>query len=247
VRLKAHPAHLIAHRLETGNNRVARENGQATMKRWWRIFLAGMVFLAPAPAGRGQGVPYWRVYKVDDGMHQSACISVAVAPNGKIVTLHRNRSFAAELDGYSVTSFSLPEPAGEVSEGPGGQLWATVPTGLLRESKPGTWTVQAVPEIAAESNATTAFYPTRWGQALFLRPEGLMAFKADNREIHRPGGRARRRIMDHRRTRSGPDTETDRRHPARKHMERLSAPRIVVPAKPARAARGRGRRHYRSR
>lgn len=140
------------------------------------------MLLAPASAGRGQSVSDWRVYKVDDGMHQSACVSVSVAPNGKIVALHRNRSFVTELDGYSVTSLSLPEPAGEVSEGPGGQLWATVPTGLLRESKPGAWTVQPVPGIAAVSNATTSFYPTKWGQALFLRPDGLMAFKADNPE-----------------------------------------------------------------
>jgi signal transduction histidine kinase len=151
------------------------------MKLWWRIFLAGIVLLAPVPAGRGQSVPYWRAYKVDDGMHQSACISVSVAPNGKIVALHRNRSFAVELDGYSVTSVSLPDPANEVSEGPGGQLWAILATGLLRESKPGTWTMQPVPEFAAISNPIS-FHPTRWGQALFLHPEGLMAFRADNLE-----------------------------------------------------------------
>jgi signal transduction histidine kinase len=152
------------------------------MKLWWRIFLAGTVLLALARAGRGQSAANWRVYKVDDGMHQSACISVSVAPNGKIVALQRNRSFVTKLDGYNVTSISLTEPASEVSEGPGGQLWATVPTGLLWESKPGTWTMQPVPGIAAVSNATTSFCPTKWGQALFLGPAGLMAFKADNPE-----------------------------------------------------------------
>ena len=115
-------------------------------------------------------------------MHQSACISVSMAPNGKIVVLHRNRSFVTELDGYSVKSISLPEPADAVCAGPGNQLWATVTNGLLRQSTPGAWTAQPMPEIAAESNAPAPFRSTEWGRVLFLRPDGLMTFRLGSLE-----------------------------------------------------------------
>ena len=107
---------------------------------------------------------------------------MSVTPNGKIVALHRNRSFITELDGYSVKSISLPEPVGDVSEGSGGQLWGTVSNGLLEESKPGNWVVQPVPEIAAASNAVVPFHPIRWGQVIFLCADQLMEFRTDNPE-----------------------------------------------------------------
>ena len=152
------------------------------MKLRRRVFLAGTILLAAAQAGRGQNAGYWRVYKADEGMHQSACISVTVAPNGKVVALHRNRSFVTELDGYSVTSISLPEPAGDIAEGPSGQLWATVANGLLQEFKPGKWVVQPVPEIAAIANAAAPLNPTKWGQTVFLCADRLMEFQAVNPE-----------------------------------------------------------------
>jgi signal transduction histidine kinase len=152
------------------------------MKLWWRIFLAGTALLAPAQAGRGQSAAYWRVYKAEDGMHQSACITVSAAPNGKILALHRNRSFISELDGYSLKSISLPEPAGNVFAGPGNQLWATVSNGLLQEFKPGAWRLQPVPEIAAETNPVVSFYPARWGQVFFLCADRLMELRLDNPE-----------------------------------------------------------------
>jgi signal transduction histidine kinase/ligand-binding sensor domain-containing protein len=152
------------------------------MKLWRRIIFSGTALLALAQTGRGQSASYWRVYKVDDGMHQSACVSVSVAPNGTVVVLHRNRSFATELDGYSVKSISMPEPAGNVSEGPGGQLWATVQNGLLQEVKPGDWLAHPIPDIAAESNSAAAFYPAPRGHVLFLCDDRLMDFNVENPE-----------------------------------------------------------------
>ncbi len=152
------------------------------MKLWWRIVLAGIMLLAPARAGRGQGASYWRVYKVEDGMHQSACVSVSVAPNGKVLVLHLNRLFVTQLDGYTVKSISLPEPAGEVVEGAGGLLWAMVPTGLLQEAKPGDWVTRPLPEIASETNTPVPFYPAKWGQVTFLCADRLMEFRPDPQE-----------------------------------------------------------------
>ncbi|HTY88613.1 MAG TPA: ATP-binding protein [Candidatus Acidoferrum sp.] len=152
------------------------------MKFSWRMLLAGAMLLSAAQAGRSQSASYWRVYKVEDGLYQSGCASVSVAPNGKIVVLHLNRLFAGELDGYRVKSFGLPEPAGEISEGTGGQLWAMVPTGLLLEVRPTNWVARPVPEIAAGSNTVTPFFPVRWGQVVFLRPDELVEFRTETPE-----------------------------------------------------------------
>jgi signal transduction histidine kinase/ligand-binding sensor domain-containing protein len=152
------------------------------MKLSWRIFLSGTALLALAQAGRGQSVSYWRVYKVDDGLHQSACVAVSVAPNGKVLAKHPGGMSATELDGYTVTTVALPEPAEEVSESPGGQLWAIVRNGLQQKVKPDTWVAYAVPDIAAGFNILAPLYPTRQGHVLFLLDDRLMDFNVENPE-----------------------------------------------------------------
>jgi signal transduction histidine kinase/ligand-binding sensor domain-containing protein len=149
------------------------------MKRWQLILLAGTTLLASVQLNRGQSVSDWRVYTVDDGMHQSACVAVSVSPNGKVVALHRFRSFVTELDGYGVHSIALPTLADAISKGPSGQLWAAVQDGLLEESKPGVWEPRPVPEVAAGSNVILSLYPPRWGQVLYLCPDRLMELGAD--------------------------------------------------------------------
>ena len=152
------------------------------MKFWRRIFLLGTVLLAQAQAGLGQSASYWRVYKVDDGLYQSACIVVSVTPNGKVLAVHLNRTFVTELDGYSVTPVTLPEPAEGVSASPDGQIWATTRNGLLQEVKPDTWMAHPVPEIAVEFNIVAPLYPIRQGHILFLRDDQLMELNAENPE-----------------------------------------------------------------
>ena len=172
--------HLIAHRRPVDNRRDPKRTGK--MKFWWRIFLLGTALLAPAQAGLGQSASYWRVYKVDDGLHQSACVSVSVAPNGKVLAVHRNRTFVTELDGYSVSRLPCRNRPRQVSESPGGQLWATVQNGLLQEVKPDTWVTHPVPEIAAEFNILAPLHPARQGHVLFLRDDQLMDFNVENPE-----------------------------------------------------------------
>ncbi len=150
------------------------------MKFGRRIFLLGTVLLALTQTGRSQSASYWRVYKVDDGMHQSACVSVSVMPNGKALVLHRNRAFVSELDGYNVKSISLPEPAGNISEGPGGRVWATVQYGLIQEIKQDDWVAHPFPEIAVEFGTRAPIYPVRQGHVLFLREDRLMDFNVEN-------------------------------------------------------------------
>ncbi len=152
------------------------------MKFWWRIFLLGTALLAPAHTGLGQNASYWRSYKVYDGLHQSACAAVSVAPNGKVLAVHLNRTFATELDGYNVTPVTLPEPVGDISESPGGQLWATGQNSLLQEVKPDDWLAHPVPENTVENNRFGPLDPVRQGHVLFLRDDRLMELDAGDPE-----------------------------------------------------------------
>ena len=133
-----------------------------------------------AQASRGQNASDWRVYKAEDGLYQSMCVSVSVAPNGTVLVQHPHGTFVTELDGYNVTPISLPEPAADVSESPGGQLWALVRNNVLQEFKQGVWVAHPVTEIASEFNIIAPPYPVRLGRVLFLDDDRLMEFNAES-------------------------------------------------------------------
>src|SRR2546426_7376450 len=114
------------------------------MKRdGWMAFL-GAAFIALAETTVGQRAANWRVYKVTDGLPESACISASVSPQGKILAKHLTLSSVTELDGYSITVLPAPEGSGRVYESPGGQLWTVAPK-ALQEFKEGVWALHPVP------------------------------------------------------------------------------------------------------
>jgi signal transduction histidine kinase/ligand-binding sensor domain-containing protein len=148
-------------------------------KRW--ICLAFV--LALAITARSQPASGWRVYRVTDGLPESACVSVSLGLNGKILATHPNAGIS-ELDGYSIQIFPWSgPPARGVSESPGGQLWALVPEGL-KERREDNWLLHAVPEIAAEfrnngSDRSVPFLPVQQGRVLFLLADRLMEFNVE--------------------------------------------------------------------
>ena len=150
------------------------------MKFWSRIFSLGASVLALAQTGRGQGTANWRAYKINDGMHQSACVSVSVTLKGKVLVRYLDGRFISELDGYDVTSIPLPEPARDVAESAGGQLWAmTVGNDLLEEFKQDTWVTNPMPETAAHCDLIAPFYPVGQDRLIFLCTNRLMGYDAN--------------------------------------------------------------------
>ena len=80
-----------------------------------------------------------------DGLPESACVSVALAPQGKVLARHLKSGSVSELDGYTVNVIPSPGPGnGRVYQSPGGQLWAVVADGL-QEFKNGHWVLHPVP------------------------------------------------------------------------------------------------------
>jgi ligand-binding sensor domain-containing protein len=115
---------------------------------------------------------------------ESACFSVTVGQQGKILVKHPNRPLLSELDGYEVNVLPSPDTGpNRVYASPAGQLWAATTEGL-REFRDGAWVIHAVPEIATEFRGGQAMRavplcPVRQGVVLFLLPDRLMEFNAE--------------------------------------------------------------------
>jgi ligand-binding sensor domain-containing protein len=137
----------------------------------------------------GQKAANWHVYRVTDGLAESACVSVSVTPQGKVLARHLDLASVSELDGYSIVVSSTPGVgANRLYESPGGQPWTVAPQGL-EEFKGGTWVLQPVREIALafESGSLPSpnpipLYPIRQGVVIFLLPDMLMELNSENAE-----------------------------------------------------------------
>src|ERR1035438_6628727 len=123
-----------------------------TSKGW--MLLLGAAFIALAEMSWGQKPSEWpvnlRVYRMADGLPESACSAVALTPQGKVLARHLKSGSVSELDGYTISV--IPSPGvgiGRVYQSPGGQLWAVVAEGL-QEFKDGEWMLHPVPEIDAD-------------------------------------------------------------------------------------------------
>jgi signal transduction histidine kinase len=155
------------------------------------IPLLAAALVALAQTSWGQKPPNWpvnrRVYRMADGLPESACISVALAPQGKVLARHPKSGSVSELDGYTASVIPAPGPGnGRVYQSPGGQLWAVVADGL-QEFRNGNWVLHPVPEIAAEFRARLPrvidplpLCPARQGVVIFLLPDRLLQFYAED-------------------------------------------------------------------
>src|SRR5205085_7351376 len=117
------------------------------------FLLTGAALVALPGTTLAQRAGNWRVYRMTDGLPESACSSVTLGSQGKVVAKHPNAPFISELDGYSVNTLPAAETGNSRAyESPGGQLWCIVPEGL-REFQDGTWVLHPLPEIAAQFQA----------------------------------------------------------------------------------------------
>src|SRR5215471_18216197 len=114
-----------------------------------RLFLFTAALMAVTPAAWAQRAPAWRVYRVADGLAESACLAVTVSPQGKVVARHFNLRSLSELDGYGIKTVPVPDNShGRIYESPAGQFWTTYPDGL-QEYRNNSWLLHPVPEVAS--------------------------------------------------------------------------------------------------
>src|SRR5882724_8561673 len=100
------------------------------MTRKGLMLLLGAAFVALAQTALGQRSANWRVYKLRDGLPDTACRSVTLSLQGKVLVKHLNVPSLSELDGYTLTVLPSPPGSSRVYESPGGQLWAVTSSGL---------------------------------------------------------------------------------------------------------------------
>src|SRR6266853_5785094 len=153
-----------------------------------RLILVAAVVIALGLPVQAQKASNWRVYRLADGLPESACVSVTIAPQGKVLAKHLNFPLISELDGYSLNIIpAAAEPAsGRIYGSPGGQLW-TVISGGLEEFKDDGWIMHPVAEIAAdfhEGQGRTIdpipICPVRQGVVIFLLANRLIRFNAED-------------------------------------------------------------------
>jgi signal transduction histidine kinase len=153
----------------------------------------------------GQKASNWRAYKLADRLPESACISVTISPQGKVLARHFALPFLSELDGYSIRSIPAPEIGrSRVYQSPGGQLWSVAPDGL-QEFKDGGWVLHRLPEISGENRGSSSrvidpipLWPVRQNLVLLLLPERLVEYNSED-----PQRPATRVLREAKRTRLG--------------------------------------------
>ena len=154
------------------------------------LFLGAALVTLPETSW-GQKPPMWpvnlRVYRMVDGLPESSCLSVTLAPQGKVLLRHLNAASVSQFDGYRVNLIPAPQTGnGRVYESPGGQLW-TVSADGLQEFKDGYWVLHPVSEISTEFRTglprlidPIPLYAVRQGVVLFLLPDRLLEFNAED-------------------------------------------------------------------
>src|SRR5436190_1440445 len=157
-----------------------------TSKR--QLVCLGVALLASAEAGWGQKASNWRVYKLADGLAESACFAATISGQDKVLVRHLNVPLVSELDGYTiVTKPALEIGKTRVYQSPG-QLWTAAPEGL-REFKDGSWVLHPVPEIASRVHGSRVLdpvplQPIKQGLVIFLLPDLLGEFNSE--KVDRP-------------------------------------------------------------
>ncbi|MDB6067639.1 MAG: Histidine kinase [Pedosphaera sp.] len=157
------------------------------MRKRWFLFA---VLLTLAETCAGQRASNWRAYKAVDGMGEPICSGVTIGPHGKLWVRHPDTDSVSVLDGYSVQNMPAPNSDNSrIYESPGGQLWTASQEGL-EEFKGGAWTTYPVSEVVAffrtnriHSPQSVPLHPIRLGRVIFLLPEGLMQFGAEDHKL----------------------------------------------------------------
>ncbi|PYJ01296.1 MAG: hypothetical protein DME25_18400 [Verrucomicrobia bacterium] len=156
------------------------------------VLLCGSALLALAQPAWGQPrMPSgsWRAYKLADGLPESACIEVTIAPQGKVLARHLATESVSELDGYGINVMPSP-PTGNsrVYGSPAGQLWTVGPEGL-QEFRNGGWLPHPVPEIAIAFRTglphlsdPIPLCPVRQGLMIVLLPDRLLQLDSEDAE-----------------------------------------------------------------
>ncbi len=145
------------------------------MRNGWILIAAAV--LAYSYTAFGQRPANWRVYKMRDGLPDTACVTATLSPQGKIFLRHLSVPSVSELDGYALALFSAPAGSGRIYESPGGQFW-TLTYNELQEMKDGVWLSHPVAELrsntASQPSDAVRIYPVRQGVVLCLLPDRLL-------------------------------------------------------------------------
>ncbi|MCX6890691.1 MAG: ATP-binding protein [Verrucomicrobia bacterium] len=148
---------------------------------------AACLLFTGAASGQGLKGLNLRIFKLADGLAESACLSVTITPQGKVLVRHPAVTGISEFGGYAINVIPGPgEGSSRVYGSPGGQLW-TVSRQGLQEFRDDRWIQYPVAEIVTEFSTGMAritdpipLCPVKQGQVLMLLPDRLLEFSVEN-------------------------------------------------------------------
>lgn len=166
---------------------MATETMMRRLEHLARCLLVAAAFLVFAPMAWGQRYSDWRIFRANDGLAESACVSVTVGANEKVLVKHIDVNSISELNGYTVATYkSLEMGRNRIYQSSGGQLWTATSEGLA-EFVDGEWRIYRIPELA---NLFRGIIPAalpavpmlviRQGRVLVLLPNQLFEFNVED-------------------------------------------------------------------
>jgi signal transduction histidine kinase/ActR/RegA family two-component response regulator len=157
------------------------------MPRPGRRVLRGIVLataiLTVAHPSRAQDPGHWRVFTSSDGLRESWIEEVTATPAGRVWIAHGAVDSLTVYDGYSFTRLPSPGPSLKLREGPDGQVWALLPSGVRPGSFSGLqllegqrWTPYPLAIVQGTAITRAQFLPWAADRVLLLTARELVEF-----------------------------------------------------------------------
>lgn len=123
----------------------------------------------------------WRYWTLSDGLADSWCLSIVIAPSGNVWISHISK--ASCFDGYEIRTYSNPDTWWPVIENPPGQIWSVYGENLVQkidglQRLEGTDWIRYPWENISEG-INLSFFPVAKNQLLLLTPQELMLYDVE--------------------------------------------------------------------
>jgi signal transduction histidine kinase/ligand-binding sensor domain-containing protein/ActR/RegA family two-component response regulator len=157
------------------------------MSRAGCAVLRGLVLvtaiLSAADSSLAQQPGHWRIFTSTDGLRESWVEDVSPTSGGRVWIAHGAVDSLTVYDGYSFRRLPSPGTALKLREGPTGQLWALLPSGVRTGDYSGVqlldsdrWTPFPIDALRDSGITRSQFLPWATDRVLVLTPGAILEF-----------------------------------------------------------------------
>jgi len=150
-----------------------------------RAVLRGLVLaaaiLTAADASLAQEPGHWRIFTSTDGLRESWVEDVSPTAEGRVWIAHGAVDSLTVYDGYTFRRLPSPGTALKLREGPTGQVWALLPSGVrtgdysgVQLLADGRWTAFEIDALRDSGITRSQFLPWATDRVLVLTPGAIL-------------------------------------------------------------------------